>query len=235
MRLHNFVHILPQPDDITCGPTSLHAVYRYFGLELPLEEVIGTVKSLEGGGTLAVMLGVDALKRNFDATIYSYNLKMFDPSWKNDNNATLIQNLEIQLQFKTGKKFVQATRAYQSFLQLGGQIKFEDLHHDLLKRYLVKNIPILTGLSATYLYDSKREYTNRKNQSVFDAVKGEPMGHFVVLCGIKGTTVYVADPYKENPLSGNSYYAVGLNRLMNAILLGSFTYDANMLMVLPKN
>ncbi|WP_227625392.1 C39 family peptidase [Geofilum rubicundum] len=199
MKLHNFVQILPQPDDITCGPTSLHAVYRYFGMELALEEVIGTVKSLEGGGTLAVMLGVDALKRGFDATIYSYNLKMFDPSWKNDDNDTLINNLEHQLQYKSGKKFVQATRAYQSFLHLGGRIKFEDLHRDLLKRYLVQNIPILTGLSATYLYDSTREYTNRKNQSVFDPIKGEPVGHFVVLCGIKGATVYVADPYKENP------------------------------------
>ena len=234
MRLHNFVHILPQPDDITCGPTSLHAVYQYFGMELALEEVIGTVKSLEGGGTLAVMLGVDALKRGFNATIYSYNLKMFDPSWKNNDNATLIQNLENQLVYKSGKKFVQATRAYQSFLELGGQIKFEDLHRDLFKRYLSFNIPILSGLSATYLYDSKREYTNRKNLSVFDDIKGEPMGHFVVLCGIRGSTVYVADPYKENPLSGKSYYAVGLNRLMNAILLGSVTYDANMLMVLPK-
>ncbi|GAO28665.1 hypothetical protein JCM15548_1787 [Geofilum rubicundum JCM 15548] len=177
----------------------MHAVYRYFGMELALEEVIGTVKSLEGGGTLAVMLGVDALKRGFDATIYSYNLKMFDPSWKNDDNDTLINNLEHQLQYKSGKKFVQATRAYQSFLHLGGRIKFEDLHRDLLKRYLVQNIPILTGLSATYLYDSTREYTNRKNQSVFDPIKGEPVGHFVVLCGIKGATVYVADPYKENP------------------------------------
>jgi hypothetical protein len=203
-------------------------------MDLALDEVIGTVKSLEGGGTLAVMLGIDALKRGFNATIYSYNLKMFDPSWKNDDNSLLIKNLEKQLQYKTGKKFVQATKAYQLFLQLGGFIKFEDLHRDILKRYLSHNIPILTGLSATYLYDSEREYTNRNNQSVFDAVKGEPMGHFVVLFGLKGATVFVADPYKENPLAGKNYYHVELNRLMNAILLGSVTYDANMLMVIPK-
>jgi ABC-type bacteriocin/lantibiotic exporter with double-glycine peptidase domain len=33
--------ILPQPDDTTCGPTCLHAVYRYWGDEIPLAQVIG--------------------------------------------------------------------------------------------------------------------------------------------------------------------------------------------------
>ena len=32
--------ILPQPDDCTCGPTCLHAVYRYFGDEIPLTQVV---------------------------------------------------------------------------------------------------------------------------------------------------------------------------------------------------
>ena len=61
------------------------------------------------------------------------------------------------------------------------------------------------------------------------------MGHFVVLCGMTDTTVFVADPYKENPISGKNYYEVDINRLLNSILLGIVTYDANMLMVLPRN
>ena len=32
-KLH--LDILPQPDDSTCGPTYLHAVYRYWGDVLP--------------------------------------------------------------------------------------------------------------------------------------------------------------------------------------------------------
>ncbi|WP_088654954.1 C39 family peptidase [Geofilum rhodophaeum] len=235
MQAPKHLRILAQPDDITCGPTSLHAVYTYYGNVLDLTEVIASVKSLEGGGTLAVMLGIDALQRGFEATIYSYNLKMFDPDWKQLSNPALIEKLEQQLQFKQGKKFTQATRAYQSFLKLGGKILFEDLQPDLLKRYLSKGTPILTGLSATYLYDSTREYTNRKNQSVFDDLRGEPMGHFVVLSGMQDDTVFVADPYKENPLAGQSYYDVPLNRLLNAILLGIVTYDANMLIVQPQH
>jgi hypothetical protein len=34
------LEMLPQPDDTTCGPTCLHAVYRYRGHEIPLDQVI---------------------------------------------------------------------------------------------------------------------------------------------------------------------------------------------------
>ena len=74
--------ILPQPDNMTCGPTCLHALYRYYGDELPLETVIEEVESLEGGGTLAVLLACHALRRGYDATIYTYNLKVLDPTTK---------------------------------------------------------------------------------------------------------------------------------------------------------
>ncbi len=234
MNPDKFIKIHSQPDDTTCGPTSLHAVYQYHGLELPLQEVINSVDFLEDGGTLAVMLGIDALKRGFDARIYTYNLKVFDLSWQGRSNAELIELLEKQLQYKQGKKFTEATRAYQEFLSRGGTIVFEDLNPGILSRYFEQNLPVLTGLSATYLYNTTREYTNRKNISVFDDLKGEPMGHFVVLCGMENSTVFVADPYKENPLAGQKYYEVNLNRLLNAILLGIVTYDANMLIIKPK-
>ena len=37
------VEILPQPDETTCGPTCLHAVFRYFGEDEPLERIIERV------------------------------------------------------------------------------------------------------------------------------------------------------------------------------------------------
>ena len=39
--------ILPQPDDNSCGPTSLHAVYRYYDLEVELTRLIADIRSLE--------------------------------------------------------------------------------------------------------------------------------------------------------------------------------------------
>jgi hypothetical protein len=233
MKSNRFIKILPQPDDTTCGPTSLHAVYQFHGMDVSLQEVIQSVDSLPDGGTLAVMLGIDALNKGFKARIFSYNLKMFDPSWEHCSNAELVELLEQQLKYKAGKRFTRATRAYQNFLRMGGEIILHYMHRDVLESYLTKDVPILTGLNATYLYNSKREYTDRKNRSVYHDLKGVPTGHFVVVSGMEQETVFVADPFKENPISGDSYYKVDLNRLINAILLGSMTYDANMLVILP--
>lgn len=229
------IHILPQPDDTTCGPTALHAVYHYFNHHLPLETVIRNVNFLEDGGTLAVMLGSDALREGFNAEIISYNLKVFDPSWAGLSSQELIGKLKDQLKYKSGKKFTEATLAYIDFLENGGRIRFDNLTTALIEQYFNRQLPVLAGLSASYLYNTQREYTNHKNQSVFDDLKGEPMGHFVVLCGREDKKVLVADPYKDNPISKDSYYHVSLERLLNAILLGIVTYDANLLVISPSN
>jgi Peptidase_C39 like family len=229
------IKILNQPDDVTCGPTSLHAVYNYYRDYISLEEVIAQVSYLESGGTLAVMLAIHALKRGYKAKIYTYNLNVFDPSWFYDVNVDLAQKLHDQLRYKHDQKLHFATGAYLEFLSLGGQLCFEDLSPAFLKRHFKKNIPILTGLSATYLYQCAREYVNPDNEIFYDDVKGHPSGHFVVLAGYDEAKKYVvvADPYAENLVSGDNYYSVKVGRLINSIMLGILTYDANLLVIQP--
>ncbi len=229
------IDILPQPDDITCGPTSLHAVYRYWGLNLDLQTVIDSVGSIEGGGTLATYLGIDALRRGFDATIYSYNLKVIDPTWAELPPKEMMERLEAQLAYKRGKKIGATSRAYIEFIRSGGETRLTNLTEGLLQSYFDRGHPILAGLSATYLYQTKREYTTSGNRSVYDDLRGEPSGHFVVLHGMKGSSVTVADPYRGNPLSEDHYYTVDTLRLLNAIMLGTVTYDANLLVITPKD
>jgi hypothetical protein len=43
----------------------------------------------------------------------------------------------------------------------------------------------------------------------------------------------VADPLNDNPGFGSHYYAVDVERLISAIMLGVVTYDANLLMIQP--
>jgi hypothetical protein len=224
--------MLPQPDDVTCGPTCLQAVYRHLGHPLDLEQIIAEVRGLPEGGTLAVYLGNHALKRGLKARLYSYHLKIFDPSWRGLAPGELAAKLEAQLAYKHGKKFETASRAYIRFLELGGEIALDDLTSKVFDAPFNAGLPILTGLSATYLYDSRREYTNRHNRAVYDDLRGEPTGHFVVLCGRERGKVRVADPYIGNPLADDShYYDVRVNRLIRAILLGVMTYDANLLVI----
>lgn len=226
------IDILPQPDDATCGPTCLHAVYRYFDDAVPLAQVIGEVEPLKSGGTLGVNLARHALRRGYAATLYTYNLRVFDPTWFTRPGVDVGERLRLQARAKAKKKLREATGAYLDFLELGGEILFEELSHDLLQR-LLSDGPVVTGLSATYLYGSARERGDRR--LVEDDVGGFPQGHFVVLGGYDPARrrVRVADPLEDRPGFESHIYEVGLERVLGAILLGVLTYDANLLVVRP--
>ena len=232
-KLH--LHIKPQPDDTTCGPTCLHAIYRYYGDKISLKQVIKEVPSLKSGGTIAVFLACHALKRGYSATIYTYNLHVFDPSWFTPPLPPegIAERLQAQMETKNSQKIRSATKGYLEFLKLGGELRFEDLTAGLIRRYLKRSIPILTGLSSTYLYRTMREYGK---EGIDDDIKGEPSGHFVVLCGYnsEARSVDIADPYQHNPFTGAQFYTVNIDRVSGAILLGVLTHDANFLIIQPK-
>nr|WP_246597202.1 peptidase-C39 like family protein [Pontibacter aydingkolensis] len=213
----------------------MHAVYRYFKDPITLSDVIKEVPYLDEGGTLEVLLACHALKRGYRASIYTYNLHIFDPTWIGLSNDEIIDKLEQQLEFKNDSKFQRATMAYIEFLRLGGELKSRDLTKGLLIEYFEKGIPLLTGLSATYLYRSSREYGDENGNSVYDDIRGYPMGHFVVLCGLGEDmkSIVVADPYQENPYFKDNYYEVKASHLINSIMLGMATFDANLLAIQP--
>lgn len=230
-RLRLQVPIRPQPTDTSCGPTCLQAIYAFYGDAVELDRLIAEIPSVEGGGTLAVMLGTHALRRGYDVTLYSCNLRVFDPSWFHPAPQDLQDKLRRQVACRTGKR-QEATQAYLEFVEQGGDVRFEDVTSTLIERYLTRETPILTGLSATFLYRSPREIPETGED---DDIRGEPLGHFVVLHGWHPDTqtVLVADPYLANPLSDDHCYEVPVSRLLNAILLGVLTYDGNLLVIRP--
>jgi hypothetical protein len=238
-RLRLEIH--PQPDDTTCGPTCLHAVYRFWGEDIALDQVIRETPRLESGGTLAVMLACHALRRGYRARIYTFNLQLFDPTWFARGDLSegralvdLRAKLVEQARWKKGERFEAATRSYLEFLELGGELCMEDLGADILMRYLHRGVPMLTGLSSTYLYGMPREFGPH---DVPDDVRGEPAGHFVVLTGYEQDErlVQVADPLFPNPIAPAQNYLVAKKKLVGAILLGILTYDANFLVLEPQD
>ncbi|MDX9974204.1 MAG: C39 family peptidase [FCB group bacterium] len=226
------LNILPQPDETTCGPTCLHAVYDYYGDAITLDEVVRQAPCLEGGGTLDVFLANHALSRGYRATIYTYNLRVFDPTWFAPGAPDLRDRLRAQLEHKKSPKLRVATNGYLEFLTLGGRLRFEDLNPYLIRKYLNQGVPILTGLSSTYLHRTSREHGDNCES---DDLRGDPAGHFVVLCGYDRATrqVLVADPLYPNPLAHHHRYYARIDRVICAILLGIVTYDANLLIIEP--
>ncbi|MCD8481803.1 MAG: C39 family peptidase [Verrucomicrobia bacterium] len=228
------VEISPQPTETSCGPTCLHAIYNYYGIEASLRDIIHQVETVHNGGTFAVMLGNHALKQGLKARIYSYNLRIFDPTWFPAKPAELATKLRASLNHKHKPKLRQAMQAYIDFCDLGGQVRMADLNGSLLRKYLRRGIPILTGLSSTFLYRDKRA---DPASNIDDDLAGEPEGHFVLLTGYdrEQKSVHISDPYSRNPLADSQRYWVQIDRLINAILLGVLTYDANLLLIEPQS
>ncbi len=217
---------------MTCGPACLHGLYRHFGDDVPLARVIADIHTLDKGGTLDVFLANHALKRGYGATILTYNLDLFDPTWFELPNDEIRARLASQAKVKPWRRLQAATRGYKEFLRLGGRLELRDLEPSLLRRYLQRG-PVIAGLSATYLYRAMRDIPD---SNADDDIRGEPVGHFVVLTGYRRDTreILIADPL-PNPLAGSRYYAVQVQRLIGAILLGVMTYDANLLIIEPKS
>lgn len=227
------LEIEAQPDTTTCGPTCLHAVYRHFGDDIGLEQLIDEIQRLDHGGTLDVFLANHALARGYRAVIHTWNLEVFDPTWFATPKVDLAERLRRQADFKQRERLSTATAGYLDYLASGGRIRFDDLNRALLRRLLSDGHPVLTGLSATYLYRGAREWGP---DDADDDIRGEPVGHFVILAGYRRATreVIVADPTSPNP-QGSQVYCVHIDRVIGAILLGALTYDANLLAIRPCN
>jgi hypothetical protein len=222
---------LSQPDETTCGPTCLHAVYRYWGSDESLEAVIARARRLEHGGTFAVFLACDALRQGYQATIYTYNVTVFDPTWFS-RAVDLSARLQEQRKLKTDYRLQHATEGYVEFLALGGRLRFVDLSSALVHRLLRRGLPIITGLSSTYLYRTARE----EDDGTPHDVRGYPAGHFVVIAGYNALrrSLLIADPYEPTPYGPSHEYWISVERALGAVLLGIVTHDANLLVVHPR-
>ncbi len=223
------IHVERQPDDDSCGITCLQAVYRYHGLDLGLELLRTEVHHWQTGGTVAVNLARHALSQGFATTIYSYNVQIFDPTWM----SLPLDELAIKLKTRQGKvrskKQKKVIGFYLDFLRKGGILKFDDLNESLFDRLIAARSPILVGLSATYLYQSKRETPD----CVENDIIGNPVGHFVIVSGWDkaARTVLVHDPLSRNSISESGTYTLPFTKFSNAVMLGILTYDENLLVI----
>jgi hypothetical protein len=222
LRVQRFL----QPDEVTCGPTCLRKVYAFYGLEMDVEAVAESLERNEDGGTLAVFLGIAALRSGFRARIYSYDLRIFDPTWFSLPAGDLAQRIQARLPCLPDAKRLRAAGAYIRFLEMGGELCFDELTPGLLKSIIDREHPILAGLSATYLYRYSRErWDPDTGRAVDDDVRGEPTGHFVVISGYEqwGRRLVVLDPFEHVPATPDGRLVVDAQRLTNAILLGDVT------------
>jgi hypothetical protein len=227
------VSIRRQPDYTTCGPTSLHALYTYYGDPIPLEEVIAETAKVPGGGTVGVHLAVHALRRGYKADMWVCNVQAWDPTWF-QAKVDLAAKLEARAAAKgllDDPRYGPMITAAREYLDRGGRVRWRELTPRALGAVLGQGHPLMAGTNGTYLYQAMRETSEGP-----DDVKGDPFGHFLVVCGYrsKDMSVSIADPLKDNPLTGSNYYRASVYRLIGAIFLGSRSDDGNLLVIQPS-
>ncbi|MDF1798514.1 MAG: hypothetical protein P1V81_05015 [Planctomycetota bacterium] len=232
-RLFDF-EIQRQPDDTSCGPTCLHAVYRHYGDDIDFPTLLSEVPTLDAGGTLGVLLASHALTRGYEATVLTWNLEVFDPTWFNRDAGPMAPRLRARAEARPDPKLSFTARTYADFLDAGGTVELCDLSPGLLMGFLEEGIPVIAGLSATFLYREARE---RGDVDEPDDIFGDPAGHFTILTGYVPATreVFVTDPLHPNALSTEHTYPVSIERAIGAIYLGVLTYDANLIVLRPRH
>lgn len=221
-----------QPDDVTCGPTCLRQLYGFYGDDRPFQSILDATEMNPGGGTLAAFLGLAALRQGYRATLYPFDLRVFDPSWFDLPQRALAAKLGERADAVVDEGVRRSTLAWRAFIEEGGRVEFAELAPELLVDVLDRGHPVLCGLSATWLYRQTRE---RPDDCEWDDLRGEPTGHFVVICGYSGggRRFMVRDPSSHVPFSRDGRYVVPAQRLINAILLGDVTQDAVLLELWP--
>jgi hypothetical protein len=144
----------------------------------------------------------------------------------------IAERLRRQRDVKADPRLRHATEGYLEFLSLGGRLRMKDLSRGLVYGLLRRGLPILSGLSSTYLYRATREFGADDTP---DDIRGTPSGHFVVIAGydFERRKLLVVDPYQTNPFAGAHKYWLGIDRVLGAVLLGIVTHDANLLVIRP--
>jgi hypothetical protein len=228
------VTIERQPDYTTCGPTALHAIYRYWGDAITLPEVIAQTDKVPGGGTLGVHLSLHALARGYEVDTWVCNVRHVDPTWF-QQPTDIVAKLKARAAGKgllEDPRYGPAVLAVERYVEGGGRFAWGDLSPALLARVLGEGTPLLTGTNGTYLYQCSRE-----TEKGPDDVLGDPFGHFIVLRGYaeRDHSISIADPLLDNPLHGTKYYRANVFRLIGAIFLGVGSDDGNLLRIRPKD
>ena len=110
----------------------------------------------------------------YHATIYTYNITVFDPTWFTGPDVDIAERLRGSAR-QEGRPAAARDDGYLEFLRLGGRLRFVDLSPTLIRRILRRRFPIITGLCSTYLYRAARELGAN---AAPDDVRGMPVGPF---------------------------------------------------------
>ena len=143
-----------QPDDLSCGPTCLAQVYRYYGHDKrAVRTVIDETARNPDGGTLAVYLGVSALRNGFGAASTRTTCGSSIPPGGSSPAAIAQAGEAAPAPGRPARPKLQRSRAaYIEFLGPRRQGALPELTRELMVRILAAAVTPSSRVGATYLY-----------------------------------------------------------------------------------
>lgn len=214
-----------QPDNITCGPTSLRMVLNYYGKSVSHEEMMKHFTLFPGIGVLDPHICLAAKAMGFQAKTISFNFRVIHPSWTRLSREELLAKLKEYLPGIANYKDSVSTAGYIRWLEQGRRVEFQTLSRRLIVSYLQKGIPVIAALDMEYLYQGT------VNWSEF---RPEHATHFVVIFGYDAEkdAFQIADPWYEVPIPNEGgVYSVPADHLLMSILLGFQVNDADLVII----
>lgn len=232
-----------------CLPTSLSAVFKYYGTEIGIKEIAETISvdSLKLHDWM-YRAGTFALKNGFSVKIQTLVPYIFDPSWNNLSSEELIGKLKKEsIYFADWSEYIKkqpkqngiiydnslwidiyksGAEAAGEFLREGGKIDLVQISKRRMAKYLDSGCPIIFSHNPVILHKLKRAFNSKP-----DDIRGFSWGHIAVICGYdeRLNKYEIADPegcfYKKK-----MKYWVDQDLLLESVL----RYNGELLIIAGK-
>ena len=153
------------------------------------------------------------------------DIEIFDCSWKNLDNQTLIQKLKERRNYLKHARYEETALdlvvgGYVLFLEKGGKIIFPIVDEVYLHKLLQKG-PIYTILSYNFLNQVPKYKFASEGKPIYDSIMGTPSTHAVVISGYKQGKFEITDPDYE--FGGKKLIEAG--QIIGAFYLAETDFD----------
>ncbi|MBS3172355.1 C39 family peptidase [Candidatus Woesearchaeota archaeon] len=176
------VPVVFQPEGTKyCGPAGLSMIFKYYGLNIPFEQIIKDLE-VDTVGTYAPQLGLYLIKHGFDIEIITLHPTLFT---KNDylmNQEEILLRIEDLFNKTKLEQNKKTLNYFIEFLKSGGKIKVKIPSKEDIIEEIKYNRPITALMTTNFL---------NYNEPKFNF-------HFNVITGIDNEFVYVNDPWPDN-------------------------------------
>jgi hypothetical protein len=213
-----------------CVQSSASQILSHYGINKTIDEIKNEVPVYisSDGKPLGSSLGHIAtyfIKLGLKTTLHSVDIEIFDRSWKNLDNQTLIQKLKERRKHLKHARYEESAldlvfSGYVLYLEKGGKIVFPIVDEAYLYQLLQKG-PIYTILSYNFLNQVSKYKFVPEEKPIQDSIMGTSSTHAVVITGYKQGKFEITDSDYE--FGGKKLIEVGL--IIGAFYLAETDFD----------